>query len=80
MGLLDPVNPLGEIAVDVLACGRAASRRCPPRKTLRTAGRSPFTVVVDRVDDVRFTRTVPAAPAHGGVDDDPSRRRMVGGQ
>ncbi|MGW2827175.1 hypothetical protein ACWC24_40325 [Streptomyces sp. NPDC001443] len=69
MGLLDPINALGEIAVDVLACGPAASRRCPPRKTLRTAGRSPFTVVVDREDDVRFTRTVLAAhhPAAGRV-------------
>ncbi|MFD9224929.1 hypothetical protein ACFWDI_34155 [Streptomyces sp. NPDC060064] len=69
MGLLDPINALGEIAVDVLACGPAASRRCPPRKTLRTAGRSPFTVVVDRADDVRFTRTVLAAhhPAAGRV-------------
>ncbi|MER5539762.1 hypothetical protein [Streptomyces mirabilis] len=69
MGLLDPINPLGEIAVDVLACGRAASLRCPPRKALRTAGRPPFTVVVDRADDVRFTRTVLAAhhPAAGRV-------------
>ncbi|WP_432190361.1 hypothetical protein [Streptomyces sp. Tue6028] len=69
MVLLDPINPLGEIAVDVLACGGAASRRCPPRKTLRTAGRSPFTVVVDRADDVRCTRTVLAAhhPAAGRI-------------
>ncbi|WP_406841881.1 hypothetical protein ACICHK_43630 (plasmid) [Streptomyces sp. AHU1] len=69
MGLLDPVNALGEIAVDVLACGRAASGRCPPRTTLRTAGRPPFTAVVDREDDVRFTRTVLAAhhPAAGRV-------------
>ncbi|MFD8005233.1 hypothetical protein [Streptomyces mirabilis] len=69
MGLLDAVNPLGEIAVDVLACGPAASRRCPPGRTLRTAGRSPFTVVVDRADDMRFTRTVLAAhhPAAGRV-------------
>ncbi|MFE2719495.1 hypothetical protein ACFXKI_48435 [Streptomyces mirabilis] len=69
MGLLDPINPLGEIAVDVLVCGGAASPRCPPRKTLRTTGRSPFTVVVDREDDVRFTRTVLAAhhPAAGRV-------------
>ncbi|MEV6503396.1 hypothetical protein [Streptomyces prunicolor] len=69
MGLLDPINPLGEIAVDVLVCGRAASRRCPPGKALRTANRSPFTVVVDRADDVRFTRTVLAAhhPAAGRV-------------
>ncbi|WP_369394889.1 hypothetical protein AB5J72_51010 [Streptomyces sp. CG1] len=69
MGLLDPINALGEIAVDVLACGPAASRRCPPRKTLRTTGRSPFTVVVDRADDVRYTRTVLAAhhPTAGRV-------------
>ncbi|WOX15519.1 hypothetical protein [Streptomyces sp. N50] len=69
MGLLDPINALGEIAVDVLVCGRAASPRCPPRKTLRTTGRPPFTVVVDREGDVRFTRTVLAAhhPAAGRV-------------
>lgn len=69
VGLLDPINALGEIAVDVLGCGPAASRRCPPRKTVRTAGRSPFTVVVDHMDDVRFTRTVRAAhhPAVGRV-------------
>ncbi|MFD0309112.1 hypothetical protein [Streptomyces sp. NPDC127119] len=69
MGLLDPFNALGEIAVDVLACGPAASGRCPPRKTLRTVGRPPFTVVVDRADDVRFTRTVLAShhPAAGRV-------------
>lgn len=69
MGLLDPVNALGEIAVDVLACGPAASGRCPPGRTLSTAGCSPFTVVVDREDGVRFTRTVLAAhhPAAGRV-------------
>lgn len=69
MGLMDPINALGEIAVDVLACGPAASGRCPPRTTLRTAGRPSFTVVVDREDDVRFTRTVLAAhhPAAGRV-------------
>uniref|UniRef100_UPI003F490AA6 hypothetical protein n=1 Tax=Streptomyces chartreusis TaxID=1969 RepID=UPI003F490AA6 len=69
MGLLDPINALGEIAVDVLACGPAASKRCPPRKMLRTTGRSPFTVVVDCADDVRITRTVLAAhhPAAGRV-------------
>ncbi|MFE2717870.1 hypothetical protein ACFXKI_39435 [Streptomyces mirabilis] len=55
--------------MDVLACGRSASLRCPPRKTLRTAGRPPFTVAVDRADDMRFTRTVLAAhhPAAGRV-------------
>ncbi|MGW6309088.1 hypothetical protein [Streptomyces niveus] len=69
MALLDPINPLGEIAVDVLVCGPAASGRCPPRKALRTADRSPFTVVVDRDDDVRYTRTVLAAhhPSAGRV-------------
>ncbi|WP_327668009.1 MULTISPECIES: hypothetical protein [unclassified Streptomyces] len=69
MGLLDPVNPLGETAVDVLVCGPAASRRCPPCKTLRTAGRSPFTVIVDRADDARVTHTVLAAhrPAAGQI-------------
>ncbi|MFJ9968524.1 hypothetical protein [Streptomyces avermitilis] len=69
MGLLDAINPLGELGVDVLACGPAASRRCPPRKTLRTKGRSPITVVVDRADDVRYTRTMLAAhhPAAGRV-------------
>lgn len=61
MGLLDPINPLGEIAVDVLVCGLTVSGRCPPRKALRTAGRSPFTVAVDREDDLRVTRTVLAA-------------------
>ncbi|WP_030390207.1 hypothetical protein [Streptomyces sp. NRRL S-241] len=70
MGLLDPINALGEIAVDVLACGPATSRCCPPRKALRTTGRSPFTVVVDRADDVRFTHTVLAAH-------DPSAGRVV---
>ncbi|MFF4054058.1 hypothetical protein ACFYZ5_46650 [Streptomyces chartreusis] len=60
MGLLDPANALCEIV---------RSGRCPPRKTLSTTGRSPFTVVVDRADDVRFTRTAPAAhhPAAGWV-------------
>ncbi|MGW7171081.1 hypothetical protein ACWGH3_38610 [Streptomyces sp. NPDC054884] len=69
MGLLDAINPLDEIAVDVLACGPAASARCPPRSSLRTQGRSPFTVIVDRQDDVRITRTVLAAhhPASGRI-------------
>jgi len=58
MGVLDP---LGGIAVDALICGSDASRRCPPRGSLRSAGRGPVTVVVDREDDVRFTRTVLAA-------------------
>lgn len=70
MGLLDSIDVLGGIAVDVLACHPAASGCCPSRKTLRTACRSPFTViVVDRADDVRITRTVLAAhrPAAGRV-------------
>jgi hypothetical protein len=69
VGLLDAINPLGEIAVDVLACGPAASEHCPSRSSLRAAGRSPFTVIVDRQDDVRFTHTVLAAhhPAAGQV-------------
>ncbi|MFD9543479.1 hypothetical protein [Streptomyces sp. NPDC060022] len=61
MGLLDPINSLGEIAVDILVCGPTASRHCPPGTVLRTAGRPPFTVVLDREDDVRFTRTPLAA-------------------
>ncbi len=61
MGLMDPINVLGEIGVDVLACGPQASRSCPPRAVLRAAGRTPFTVVVDREDDACFTRTVLAA-------------------
>jgi hypothetical protein len=69
VGLLDAINPLGEIAVDVLACGPAASEHCPSHSSLRAAGRSPFTVIVDRQDDVRFTHTVLAAhhPAAGQV-------------
>jgi hypothetical protein len=69
VGLLDAINPLGEIAVDVLACGPAASEHCPSRSSLRATGRSPFTVIVDRQDDVRFTHTVLAAhhPAAGQV-------------
>ncbi|MFE9016339.1 hypothetical protein [Streptomyces cyaneofuscatus] len=70
MGLLDPINALGEIGVDVLVCGPAASRHCPSNETLGRAGRSPFTVVVDRDDDVRCTRTVLAAH-------DPSAGRIV---
>ncbi|GGN45876.1 hypothetical protein [Streptomyces fuscichromogenes] len=55
--------------MDVVVCGRAASGRCPPGWVLRTAGRAPFTVVVDREDDVHVTRTVLAAhqPAAGQV-------------
>ncbi|MGW6506620.1 hypothetical protein ACWGCP_03545 [Streptomyces niveus] len=69
VALLDPINPLGEVAVDVLVCGPAASGRCPPRKALRTADRLPFTVVVDREDDVRYARTMLAAhhPSAGRV-------------
>ncbi|MEU5279351.1 hypothetical protein AB0G87_23415 [Streptomyces asoensis] len=69
MALLDAINPLGEIAVDVLACGPAASGHCPSRSSLRATGRPPFTVIVDRHDDVRFTHTVLAAhhPAAGQI-------------
>ncbi|MFD8803000.1 hypothetical protein [Streptomyces atroolivaceus] len=51
-----PINSLGEIAVDVLVCGPTASRHCPPGNLLRTADRPPFLVVLDREDDMRFTR------------------------
>lgn len=80
MGLLDVINPLGEIAVDVLACGPAASEHCPPRSSLRTAGRPLFTVVVDRQDDVRFTHTVLAAhhPASGRISIHPTVGRGDG--
>ncbi|MFC9407837.1 hypothetical protein ACFRAA_23150 [[Kitasatospora] papulosa] len=61
MGIQDPINSLGEIAVDVLVCGPTTSRRCPPGTLLRTADRPPFLVVLDREDDVRFTRTPLAA-------------------
>jgi hypothetical protein len=69
MGVMDPINCLGEIGVDVLACGPAASRACPPRTALRATEGAPFTVIVDRADDVRFTRTVLAShhPAAGRV-------------
>lgn len=68
MGLLDPINPLGESGIDVLVCGAACSRR-PDPGMLRTEGRPPCTVVLDREDDVRFTRTALAAhsPAAGRI-------------
>ncbi|MFJ9598276.1 hypothetical protein ACIRS3_36730 [Streptomyces virginiae] len=58
---MDPINALGEVGVDVLACGPTMSRRCPPRGSLATAGRPPVTVVVDRHDDERFTHAALAA-------------------
>ncbi|WP_377266765.1 hypothetical protein [Peterkaempfera sp. SMS 1(5)a] len=68
MGLLDPINPLGESGIDVLVCKDLCSRR-PDPGTLRTEGRPPCTVVLDREDDVRFTRTALAAhsPAGGRI-------------
>ncbi|MFD6656142.1 hypothetical protein ACFWEB_13490 [Streptomyces parvus] len=57
MGVPEAINSLGEITVDVLLCGLAASRRCPSGTALRTAGRPPFIVVLDPGDDVRFTHT-----------------------
>ncbi|OEV06277.1 hypothetical protein AN216_00360 [Streptomyces oceani] len=68
MGLLNPINPLGEMGVDMLVCGTPCSRR-PDPGALRTEGRPPVTVIVDRDDDVRFTRTALAAhaPAAGRV-------------
>lgn len=68
MGLLDPINPLGESGIDVLLCRPVCSRRPDPR-TLGTEGRPPCTVVLDREDDLRFTRTALAAhsPAAGRI-------------
>lgn len=60
MGVLDPINPLGESGIDVLVCG-AVCCRPPDPAGLRTPGRPPCTVVVDREDDVRFTRTALAS-------------------
>lgn len=60
MGLLGPINPLGESGIDVLVCGAVCSRP-PDAARLRTPGRPPCTVVVDREDDVRFTRTALAS-------------------
>lgn len=66
MGVMDPINALGEVGVDVLVCGTVCSRRPDPR-LLRTRGRPPCTVVVDREDDVRITQTALAShnPAAG---------------
>jgi hypothetical protein len=68
VGLLDPINPLGESGIDVLVCGPVCSRR-PDPGTLRTGGRPPCTVVLDREDDVPFTRTALAShsPAAGRI-------------
>lgn len=68
MGLLDPINPLGESGIDVLVCGALCSQR-PDPGTLRTEGRPPCTVVLDREDDVRFTRIALAShsPAAGRI-------------
>lgn len=65
---MDPINPLGEMGIDMLVCGTPCSRR-PDPGALRTEGRPPVTVIVDRADDVRFTRTVLAShhPAAGRV-------------
>ncbi len=68
-GFFDPVNPLGENNIDILICG-IDRFRCPAPATLRTEGRPPCTVVVDRGDDVRFTRA--ALAVH-----DPSAGRVV---
>ncbi|MFC8643374.1 hypothetical protein ACWGNY_31810 [[Kitasatospora] papulosa] len=54
MGVQDPINSLGEIAVDVLVCGPTTSRRCPLGTLLRTADRPPFLVVLDREDRRAF--------------------------
>lgn len=53
---------------DVLVCGAVCSRPSHPQ-ALRTAGRPPLAVVLDRGDDVRFTRTALAAhdPAVGRI-------------
>lgn len=65
MGLLDPVNVLGESNIDVMLC-----TRCPARTRLRTLDRAPFTVVLDSEDNAAFTRT--ALRAH-----DPMAGRVV---
>lgn len=64
MGLLDPINVLGELGVDVLAC-----TRCPARGRLRIRDRTPFTVVLDVGDDAAYTQTALHAhnPAAGCV-------------
>ena len=52
---MNPINALGETAVDLLVCG-PGMHAPPSRNLLRTPWRPPVRVVVDGRDDVRFTR------------------------
>ncbi len=68
IGLMDPINPLGERGIDVLVCGAVCSL-LPEPDTLRTEGRPPCTVVLDHGDDVLFTQAAMAShdPAAGRI-------------
>ncbi|RSO09645.1 hypothetical protein DMH18_15960 [Streptomyces sp. WAC 06783] len=66
---MSTIYMLGETEVEVLLCS-VRGHRPLSRDALRTPGRPPVTVVLDRTDDVRFTRT--ALCSH-----DPSAGRVV---
>jgi hypothetical protein len=65
---VNAINPPHETNIDVLLCGLRGHTPRPPR-SLRTPGRPPVTVILDREDDVRFTHTPlrSHAPAAGRV-------------